>query len=70
MSTSLQDDSAWAAAAIPVKRYGDYAAFEAGRRADELRAEGDPEGHREWLRIARAIEELQRAERRDGEAVN
>jgi len=58
------------AAAILVKRYGDDAAFEVGRRADELLADGDMEGQREWLRIRRAIEDLQRAERRTGEAAN
>ena len=33
-------------------------------RADELLADGDMEGQREWLLIRRAIEELQRKERR------
>jgi hypothetical protein len=60
----------WAAAAILVRRYGADAASEAGRRADELLADSDMEGQREWMPIRRAIEELQRAERREGEAVN
>ena len=51
----------WAAAAILVKRFGADAAFEAGRRADELLAEGDMEGQREWKLILLAIQELQRA---------
>jgi hypothetical protein len=46
------------------------AKLEAGKRADQLLAEGDVEGQRVWRRIIRAVEELQRAERRDGEAVN
>ena len=43
-----------------VKRYGDDAATQAAMRADVLGSENDTEGQREWIRIMKAIEELQR----------
>ena len=39
-------------------------------RADELLDAGDLDGAAVWRRIIRAIEELQRKEPREGEAVN
>src|SRR5262245_62019100 len=66
----ISERDIWTAANMLVKRYGADAKLEAGKRADELLADGDMEGQRVWLRIIRAVEELQRAERRDGEAVN
>jgi hypothetical protein len=53
-----------------VKRYGEDAAIQAGMRADELLAKGDIDGAATWPAIIRAIEELQRATPRQGEAVN
>ena len=52
-----------------VKRYGEAAAFEVAKRADELLAETDTDGAATWRQILRAIEQL-RAARREGEAVN
>jgi hypothetical protein len=48
-----------------VKRYGEDAAIE----ADELLAEDDVDGAVTWWAIVRAVEELQRAAPREGEAV-
>ena len=52
------------------KRHGDEAVIHAAMRADELLDAGDLDGVAVWRRIIRAIEELQRKEPRDGEAVN
>ena len=60
----------WRAAQLMVKRYGADAGAQAAQRADELATEGDHDGAATWRAIVRAIEELQRAERRPGEPVN
>ncbi len=57
------------AANVMIKRYGDGAATEAAMRADEFLDQGIIDGERLWIRIMQAIEELQRARPRDGEAV-
>ena len=56
----LSELDIWRAAAAMVKHFGDGAALEAAQRADRLLDEGDTVGLAVWLRIARAIEELQR----------
>jgi hypothetical protein len=66
----ISERDVWVSANVLVKRFGADAKPEPAKRADELLADGDMEGERVWLRIIRAIEELQRAERRDGETVN
>ena len=43
-----------------IKQYGEAADIEATMRADECRAAGDMEGEAVWLRIGKAVEELQR----------
>ena len=53
-----------------VKRHGEDAAIQAAMRADELLAAGDVEGAATWQAVIRAIEGLQRATPREGEAVN
>jgi hypothetical protein len=58
----ISDLDIWRAAALMVKRHGNAAGLEAARRADELLAQGDTEGQAVWLRIVRAIQELQRTE--------
>ncbi len=60
----------WRAAQVMVKRYGDGAATEAAMRADEFLDQGIIDGERLWVRIMQAIEELQRKQPRDGEAVH
>ena len=66
----ISDREIWTVANLLIKRYGSDAKLEAGTRADALLAEGDLEGQAVWLRICRAIDELNRSERRDDEAVN
>ena len=48
----------------------DKAAIHAAMRVDELLDAGDLDCAAMWRRIIRAIEELQRKEPREGEAVN
>jgi hypothetical protein len=43
-------------------------ANEAAMRADEFLEQGNLDGERLWLRIVRALEELQRERPNDGEA--
>ena len=44
---------------------GQDAALEAAQRADAMLERGDMDGCAVWKRIVRAVEELQRKERRD-----
>ena len=60
----------WRAAKVLVKEYGDEALLLAARRCDALLANGDVDGERVWRGILRAVEELRRTERTDGERVN
>lgn len=48
----------WRAATLMLKRYGDKALEESATRADQLDAEGDPDGAVTWRLIVRAIEQL------------
>ena len=57
----ISDLEVWRAAAVMVSRHGDSAGLEAATRADELRARGALQGQAAWLRICRAIAELQKA---------
>ncbi len=53
-----------------IKQFGDAADIEAAMRADECLAAGNMEGEAVWLRIVKAIEELQSQERPDGAEVH
>ncbi len=46
-----------------IKQHGDAADIEAAMRADELMEAGDMDGRAVWLRIVKAVEELQSEER-------
>jgi hypothetical protein len=65
----IPDRDVWAAATLMVKRYGDDAAIQAAMRADELGKANDIDGQCEWIRILKAIEQLQR-QPAPGEPVN
>ncbi len=52
------------------KAHGDAADIEAAMRADERLAAGDMEGEAFWLRILKAVEELQSKERPDDAEVH
>ncbi len=53
-----------------VKRYSKGAATEAATRANEFSEQGNMDGRQVWMRIMQAIEELQREQPGDGEAVH
>ncbi len=53
-----------------IKQHGEAADIEAAMRADELMDAGDVEGEAVWLRIVKAIEELQSQKRPDDAEVH
>ncbi len=53
-----------------IKQHGEAADIEAAVKADERLAAGDMEGEAVWLRIVKAIEELQSKERPDDSEVH
>ena len=55
-------------AAVLIREHGEDATLEAAQRADAMLEKGDMEGCAVWKRIVRAVEELHRKERREGEA--
>jgi len=57
----ILDRDIWRAANLLIREHGDGAEFVAAQRADEMLERGDLEGEAVWLRIWRAIVELQSA---------
>ena len=53
------DIDIWRAANLIMKQHGENAEIVAAQRADLMIERGDPEGRVVWLRIRRAIAELQ-----------
>ena len=56
----IPDIDIWRSANVMVKRYGEDAALEAAKRADELLEAGDMDGCAVWKQIVAAVEDLQR----------
>ncbi len=54
-------------AQVLIREHGDDAAIEAAQRADAMLERGDMEGAAVWRRVFKAVEEMQRKERHDGE---
>lgn len=50
--------------------YGEAASFVAARRADALLANGDMAGRKAWMAIHRALEEMARTTRVEGELLH
>jgi hypothetical protein len=48
---------------LMIRRFGEDAKIEAAKRADELLDAGDLDGQAVWMRIIKAIEELQSTEK-------
>ena len=67
---SVAEIDIWRSAKLLVDQHGDEAPIHAAMRTDELLDAGDLDGAAAWRQIIRAIEELQRKEPREGEAVN
>lgn len=55
----IPDIDIWQAANLLLREHGDEAEIVAARRADEMLGRGDHDGQRVWMRIRRAIGELQ-----------
>ncbi len=58
------------AASVIIKQYGQDAPIHAAMRADSMLEAGDLDAYAVWKRILRAVEELQGAEPKPGEAVH
>jgi hypothetical protein len=57
----ISDRDIWRAANLLIRKHGADAEIVAARRADEMIERGDLDGQLVWLRITRAIVELQAA---------
>ncbi len=66
----VSDLDIYRSANVLVKRHGQDAPIEAAMRADAMLEAGNLEGYAVWKRILRAVEELLRSERVQGERVN
>ena len=66
----MQEIDIWRTARVMMDVHGEAAGFAAAQRADALIAKNDYVGVAVWMRIGRAIEELERQKPREGEAVN
>ena len=64
------DLDVYRSAKLLIDQHGDEAAIHAAMRVDELLDKGDLDGAAVWRRIIRAIEELQRKQPSQDEAVN
>ena len=53
-----------------IDQHGEDATIEAAMQAEAMLEKGDMDGKRAWVRIMRAIEELQRIEKEPGEAAH
>lgn len=60
----------WRSANLLVKQHGDDAWFHASQEADARLEAGDVAGQRVWLRIRKAIEDLQREQPHSGEPMH
>jgi hypothetical protein len=66
----IPDFDIYLVAGVTIKHHGEGAPTKASTRADAWRERGDPNGHALWKRIQRAVEELQKAGPKSGEAVH
>ena len=55
----IDEREIWACANLLLQQHGDNAWFVASRRADELLAQGEMEGHRTFVRILDRIRALE-----------
>ena len=60
-SAMISDLDIWRAANLLIRQHGENAEIIAAHRADELLERGDLDGEVVWLRIKRAVGELQSA---------
>jgi hypothetical protein len=55
----IPDIDIWRCAQLMINNHGEEAAMEAAAMADEFLSEGNIDAQRVWMRIAKAIDELQ-----------
>lgn len=55
----IPDIDIWRCAQLYINNYGDEAATEAAIMADDFLSKGNIDAQRVWMRIAKAIDELQ-----------
>ncbi len=60
MAAMVSEIDIYRSAKLLVDQHGEDASLEAAMRADKLLAAGDMDAKRAWVRIMRAVEELQR----------
>ena len=60
---TLLERDIWAAANLLIKQHGDDAEIHAAMRADAMLEQGDVAGQTVWMRIKRAIRQLQTTDR-------
>ena len=66
----VDEPDIWRAGNLLLREHGGDAPLVAAQRADKLLARGDVEGQVVWKRILKAVEQLQRIERRENEREN
>ncbi len=66
----IRDLDIYRGASIHIREHGEDAALEAAQRADAMLEKGDLEGLAVWKRIVRAVEEIQRTERKPGDVAH
>ena len=66
----MEEIDVWRTAAEMRRQFGADAAIISGTRADALLDQGDIDGFNVWKRVVAAINELERAAPKDGEAIN
>ncbi len=66
----IPDLDIYRSANLLVKQYGEDAPIHAAMRADAMLERDDLDGYGVWRRILRAVEELQGAKPKSGEAVH
>ena len=68
--SNYSEADVWAAARQIMKIDPDYPSITAAQRADGLLDEGDMEGSAFWIRVTKALEDMERKAPRDDEALN
>lgn len=68
--TQYSEADVWAAARQIMKMEPEYPSLTAAQRADGLLDEGDMDGSAFWIRVTKALEDIERKAPRDDEALN
>ncbi len=70
MAVMVSEIDIYRSAKLLVDQHGEDAGLEAAMRADAMLEKGAMAGAATWRRIVKAVEELQRQERRPGEGAH